>query len=151
MNKRSIARSACIILLLPLLFFAPLGKADAPPGHFTVSTEIVVDNFTRLTWQRASSAVMTSSEAAALCAALTLAGSTEWRLPSIKELQTIVDETRTSPAIDTTAFPDTPAEEFWSSSNRVNSGTVIATVDFNVGNTSGANFTMGMARTRCVH
>ena len=30
----------------------------------------------------------------------------KWRLPSVKELETLIDGSRTSPAIDLTAFPN---------------------------------------------
>jgi hypothetical protein len=44
----------------------------------------------------------------------TTLGGTGWRLPTIKELQTIVDESR--PSIDPTAFPGAPLGNYWSSS-----------------------------------
>ena len=34
----------------------------------------------------------------------------------MKELQTLVDESATAPAIDRVAFPDAPSEAHWSSS-----------------------------------
>jgi len=37
-----------------------------------------------------------------------------WRLPSLKELSSIVDSSRCNPAIDTVAFPETPGSPFWS-------------------------------------
>ncbi|MEO6423687.1 MAG: DUF1566 domain-containing protein [Candidatus Nitrotoga sp.] len=37
-----------------------------------------------------------------------------WRLPSLKELSSIVDSCRCNPAIDTAAFPGTPGSPFWS-------------------------------------
>ena len=39
-----------------------------------------------------------------------------WRLPNVKELSSIADKSRINPAIDTVAFPATPASWFWSSS-----------------------------------
>lgn len=48
------------------------------------------------------------------CAGLTVAGG-GFRLPSIAELQTIVVGT-TAPTINTTVFPNTPVDAFWSSS-----------------------------------
>ncbi|MBK1641105.1 hypothetical protein CKO12_04295 [Chromatium okenii] len=45
-----------------------------------------------------------------------LGGYSDWRLPNLKELQALVNETRIDPAIDTTAFPNTPSAWFWSSS-----------------------------------
>ena len=56
----------------------------------------------------------------AILPALALNGHT-WRVPSIKELSTLVDENppiaKVSPAIDTTTFASTPAKTpYWSSS-----------------------------------
>lgn len=55
------------------------------------------------TWQEALEAV------AALNAAGGLAGHADWRLPSRKELESIVERACTGPAIDDAVFPDTPA------------------------------------------
>ena len=38
-----------------------------------------------------------------------------WRLPTIDELLSIVDRTRHDPAIDTTRFPDTKSDCYWTS------------------------------------
>lgn len=45
-----------------------------------------------------------------------LCGYTDWRMPTVKELETIVDPSRTNPAIDPTYFPNTIASTFWSGS-----------------------------------
>ena len=39
----------------------------------------------------------------------------DWSLPSRNELQSIVDYTEYNPSIDKTAFPDTKAQYYWSS------------------------------------
>ncbi len=48
--------------------------------------------------------------AAALC------GFTDWRMPTVNELEGIVHFGRTYPAIDSTYFPNTPSLNFWSGS-----------------------------------
>jgi hypothetical protein len=45
-----------------------------------------------------------------------------WRLPTVNELLTIVDYHAASPAIDSTAFPLTPSEFFWTSTPYVFNG-----------------------------
>jgi hypothetical protein len=45
-----------------------------------------------------------------------LCGVSDWRLPTRKELLSIVDNGRYKPAIDTSYFPNTPAAYYWSSS-----------------------------------
>jgi hypothetical protein len=88
----------------------------APAGRYTVTTDVITDNTTHLNWQRVVSATTYSwADAATYCNGLNLGGQTGWRLPAQKELQSLVDVRAATPAIDTTAFPSTPAEFFWSS------------------------------------
>jgi hypothetical protein len=83
---------------------------------YTLTADTVSDPGTGLQWQRNIDDVeRTYAEATALCAARPGG----WRLPTMKEMQTIVDESRASPAIDPTAFPDTPSESFWSATRFV--------------------------------
>jgi len=50
----------------------------------------------------------------AACKALTLAGYSNWDLPTIDELQLLVDRTRYSPAINTDYFRDIQNDWYWS-------------------------------------
>lgn len=78
--------------------------------------DTVFDPNTQLTWQRTADATLRPwAQAPAACAALSLAGEAAWRLPSAKELETLVDETAASPAIDLVAFPAAGADSFWAS------------------------------------
>ncbi|MCL4758069.1 MAG: DUF1566 domain-containing protein [Rhodocyclaceae bacterium] len=45
-----------------------------------------------------------------------LCGYTDWRMPTVKELEGIADRNRTNPAIDPDYFPNTPSWPFWSGS-----------------------------------
>jgi len=97
--------------------------AAAPTGRFTVSGDeaTVRDNRTRLVWQRTlSTETRTWSDASNYCQGLNTQNfggySSGWRLPTRKELISIVDIRAYLPSIDATAFPGTPSANFWSSS-----------------------------------
>ena len=78
--------------------------------------EVVEDSLTGLVWQRAFAAGLSWTEASAACASLregALGGRTDWRLPTIYELATILDLGRAAPAIDTDAFPGTATMPGW--------------------------------------
>jgi hypothetical protein len=106
----------------------------APPDRYTIADGAVYDAQTKLTWQQAFPAsTYTWPDAAAYCSSLSLGGAA-WRLPTIGELQTIVDES-TNPSIDSAAFPMTPSEYFWSSSVVVDDPTRAWTCFFTNGST----------------
>ncbi|MEI9942440.1 MAG: DUF1566 domain-containing protein [Pseudomonadota bacterium] len=90
---------------LTALFAFP-GRADAPAGHFTIANGLVTDNKTGLIWQRNDDGTGRSYAAAvSYCDGLSLGGYTDWRLATIKELLTLVDESKASDAIDLNVFP----------------------------------------------
>jgi hypothetical protein len=82
-------------------------QAVEPAGHYTIAAGEVTDNYTGLVWQQVySPAVMAWSAAAGYCSSLGLNGHT-WRVPSIKEMSTLVNEALVGPAVNRTAFPNT--------------------------------------------
>jgi|GEM_PF-699443 len=89
------------------------------PSYTDLGNGIVRDNVTGLMWQKSTTSNITSytwDQAITYCENLTLGGYSDWRLPTIKELSTLVDSSRVSPAINTTYFPDTQQlTSFWSS------------------------------------
>jgi hypothetical protein len=69
-------------------------------------------------------------------------------LPSINELQTLVDETK-NPSINLTVFPATPSEYFWSSSPVIDDASRAWTTFFTNGSTY--SFAASSAKNvRCV-
>lgn len=90
--------------------------ASAPPGRYdtTKLTGTVLDTKTGLYWEQTatSNKAFDWSGANDHCNALSLAGKT-WRLPSMRELETIVDESVVNPSIDTTVFYGTVGAGYW--------------------------------------
>jgi hypothetical protein len=94
----------------------------------------VSDTTTGLMWQQGSS-LQTQNWQKALeyCENLELAGYTDWRLPNVHELQSIVDYTRYNPSINTDYFPSTTPTFYYTSTTRNDSPDYAWTVVFNNG------------------
>lgn len=77
----------------------------------------VSDAASGLTWQQRDDGRPRDWPAAlAYCEALSLAGHADWRLPNVKELQSIVDYSRAQPALDSRFLQlSDPRAWFWSS------------------------------------
>lgn len=79
----------------------------------------VTDTSTGLMWQQGEPGSMTWSNALNYCEDLELpsgSGQADWRLPNVKELESITDDTRYIPAIDTSFFLNARLDGYWSSS-----------------------------------
>ncbi len=89
--------------------------------------DVTIDNNTGLMWMTNTADTNSDGKidendemewqaAVDYCAALTYAGFSDWRLPSAFELETIVDNGRYGPAIDTSAF-SCESSVYWSSTS----------------------------------
>jgi len=136
MNKNSLSKN---VLLLLCLVFCSVSNAQ----QFCLSTAPVSapeENFlkfdngqllhvsTNLMWMRCSigqtwdgetcsgeAEPYTWEQALELSVGYEFNGSTNWRLPNIKELSSITERSCTRPSVDVDLFPATPADDFWTS------------------------------------
>jgi len=149
------ALAAVPAAILAATFIPAPRRSDAETSNprYSLSAGAVTDLKTGLTWQQiAPSTTYTWSAAMSYCAAL----GASWRLPAIKELQTLIDDARaTSPAIDP-AFAPTPTDAgFWSSTPvpamaaAGSSATAACYVGFDIGETGGASASTPLY-VRCV-
>jgi hypothetical protein len=147
---------------------AAVARAGAPIDQydlFSMNTPTIHDVRTGLTWQRnVSTQTMTFDAAAAYCTTMSMpqAGLPDsWRVPSYKELLTLVDEQPQTEYdstkldlvkkwIDVNAFPMTPVlETYWTSSLFPGAASAYA-VDFGSGTPFAQPLGTGQY-VRCVH
>ena len=113
------------------------------------SDYVVTDNLTGLMWKKCSEGQTASVSyctgtpgtytfAAALtrCGAQTYAGFSDWRLPNIRELFSIVNYAGPTPYIDKVMFPDTTGGWYWSSTSQMTNAYWSLTVYFGWGRAS---------------
>lgn len=136
----------------------PSDPAVAPPDQYTIVADGEVrDNYTGLIWQRGDTDDMVSWQAAVdYCAGLGLNGNS-WRLPSIRELATLVDEAEVAPAINEEMFPDThygsrSNDWYWATPERGSAAWGLNFDDGFTGTNSGSAAwnTFGPSWARCV-
>ena len=123
----------------------PAPKCYPAGGRYSGSATEVSDGKTGLTWQRGVAPnAKTWSEAVAYCS--TLGGG--FRLPSIKELLTIVDFNKTGVAIDAN-FTGTTAANFWSSTANLDDASYAMLIHFGNGGV-GVTAKTVLNEVRCV-
>jgi hypothetical protein len=94
-------------------------RADNNGGYFLPDYSVngdgtVIENVARLMWvQESKSGLLDWEEALQYCEDLRFAGHSDWRLPSNKEMTSIVDLTRQKPALDAEVFPDTDYKAYY--------------------------------------
>ena len=100
------------------------GYYNINPLSYTDNGLTITDHNTGLVWQKdgvsnckSGSTSCNWSEAKARCDSLSLGIEDDWRLPNFRELLSIVNYGRASPAIDTTYFYETYASHYWTSTD----------------------------------
>ena len=112
----------------------------------------VTDLTTALVWMRCSvgqtwtgsdcsgsSSTYIWDDANLLTGTVTFAGNSDWRLPNMRELQTIVDRAKFGPATDSVAFPSTASSTYWSATAYLGVSTSAWYVNFGGGDVHGAD------------
>lgn len=100
-------------IILPFLIFSSIHASN-----FVKSQNVVIDIQRNLMWQdniEVTQNLTTFSEAKNYCKGLMINNFTDWRLPSIKELQSIVDIKKSNPAIND-QFKFCEPTSYWSNS-----------------------------------
>jgi hypothetical protein len=107
--------------------------ATTPTSRFTVNNNgTLSDSKTGLMWKKCSEGQSGTDCSVGGAAAYTwqlalqqaqtvnngggFAGYSDWRVPNVKELLSIVEEQCVEPSINLTVFPNAPSNRFWSSS-----------------------------------
>ena len=145
---------AFFVLATLAIFLGGPAHAAAPTGHYVVSgAGTVLDTKSKLTWQQGGS-LGTFAEAKAYCAQVgTTLGGAGWRLPTFKELLTLLDLSQTKSSssdlkIDP-VFPNTGNGGHWSATLQAGDPSRAWNVNFFYGDT----YPYGVTNTnaiRCV-
>ena len=128
---RGISGIAFIMLLLQLSVINGLATNFTDNGDGTVT-----DSGTELMWQQGDDGIERNwGDALSHCEGLSLAGYSDWKLPDIKELESITIDTATadSPSIDTTFFPNANLLSYWSATTTAESAAGAWYVSFSNG------------------
>lgn len=112
----------------------------------------ITDNLTGLTWQKFGTNDTMSWENALLRAESNItAGHNDWRLPNIKEIESINNIKANAPSAYTSFFPNLKASNYWSSTTQFNHSTNAWYIDFkNFGLTTYMDKTSRAAYIICV-
>jgi hypothetical protein len=91
-------------------------------NHFTDNGDgTIIDNLTQLVWQKIpNTAALTWEQALVYAEGLSIGNLTDWRLPNIKELQSINNELATNPSVFAPYFSNVGVHNYWSSTTLPN-------------------------------
>lgn len=116
---------------LPMLCLSILIFAAGGALAFTDNGDGTVLAGNGLVWQKGEGGRMNWQSALTYCEALSLGGKNDWRLPNVKELESVVDLTKKRPNIDKAYFPDAVSSDYWSSTSSAADPTKAWIVFFN--------------------
>ena len=149
MKRKRVLACACVLLAGIVLYSGQTVFAS----FYDNDNGTVSDSVTTLMWQQGdgqNSSDRTWEDALDYCENLSLGGHSDWRLPNVRELESIVDWDRYNPAINTIYFPGCRSSYYWSGSiDAVNSG-LAWHVDFYNGAVTGYNYEVYDYYVRCV-
>jgi len=97
------------------LLYGQDGNYQIRVPKYATTFDTVDDPVTGLTWQRVAGAWAGQSQASNACENLDAAGFSDWRLPSRRELISIVDYGQNEPAFDATVFSGPGVGWYWTS------------------------------------
>ena len=114
-------KAGSITLFVSLVVVGLSLSALATPPRYTINAgdgeATVLDNLTSFEWAQTQSDTpgVTWAQALAFCEALEWGSNTDWRVPDVLELASLVDETAGAPAINTTYFVGFHSDVYWTS------------------------------------
>jgi len=160
---RHLIVSALLILLMPPLYAAQVCNSSmklvAPDSRYSDNNDgTITDNFTGLMWKQCTEGLSGSGCSTGIATSLTwqgalqipatlnttggFAGYSDWRLPNIKELASLVEESCYRPAININIFPDAISLGYWSSSANADSSSVAWVINFRDGADSAGSYNL---------
>jgi len=129
----------------------PVASIAPSQSDYTIGALTAIDNTTKLEWQRMDDDTPRSwDDAWNYCANLNFDGHNDWRLPSVTELQSILNyASANAPLIDQVAFTNTGSTFYWSATNSASIAGSAWLVSFQTGITGeGGKFIN--AQVRCL-
>jgi len=121
-----------------MIFIILLGLSSLSFADFTKSRGVVTDSGTQLEWQDDYSdnggdiKSARWQEAIDYCEALSLDAKSDWRLPNVRELLSLVNDKTNSPAINT-VFERTSLNQYWSATSTSSDHSSTWVINFDYG------------------
>jgi hypothetical protein len=131
--------------------FARCVRGEQTPAVFTNNGNgTVTDARTKLVWQHYGASLMTWPQALAYCRDLILAKHADWRLPNVKELESLADDSRSRPSLDEAFDNSVSNTPYWTSTTDAYQHAYAWNVTFWDGSVSAAYSKTTTEYVRCV-